>query len=168
MSASGMERDKRMVRREPLRDEIAAEMDRVYGALAEGHPGAKAVAASKMPELIYHKGPPIQPPDKPHTPPLGVDMVLLPKHYSRYEIEPVRFIVTNKLDWFQGNIVKYICRAPFKHDDKGQEDVRKVVRYAMMYAKFLAGSPAWWTQYKNLALQGLIEDELTDGTTPAT
>lgn len=69
------------------------------------------------------------------------DMVNLPPHYARFPIEPIRFIGENKLDWFQGNIVKYVCR----HDAKnGLEDIAKVIRYAQMYKLFLAGVPDWW------------------------
>jgi hypothetical protein len=69
------------------------------------------------------------------------DMVNLPPHYARFKIEPIRFIGENKLDWFQGNIVKYVCR----HDAKnGMEDIRKTIRYANMYLLYLAGDPDWW------------------------
>lgn len=74
------------------------------------------------------------------TPQKG-DMVTLPNHYARYPIEPIRFIGDNKLDWFQGNVVKYIVR----HDAKnGLEDIRKVIRYAQMYLRFLDGDSDWW------------------------
>jgi hypothetical protein len=69
------------------------------------------------------------------------DMVHLPKHYARFKIEPIRFICENKLDFFQGNVVKYICR----HDAKnGIEDIDKVIRYAQMYKKWLQGDEDWW------------------------
>lgn len=69
------------------------------------------------------------------------DMVNLPPHYARFKIEPIRFIAENKLDWFQGNIVKYVLR----HDAKnGSEDIRKTIRYANMYLLFLQGDPDWW------------------------
>lgn len=71
----------------------------------------------------------------------GVDMVNLPPHYARFKIEPIRFIGENKLDWFQGNIVKYVCR----HDAKnGLEDIAKVIRYANMYDRYLRNDPDWW------------------------
>lgn len=69
------------------------------------------------------------------------DMVNLPPHYARFKIEPIRFIAENKLDWFQGNIVKYVLR----HDAKnGMEDIAKVRRYAHMYDLYLQGNPDWW------------------------
>ena len=70
-----------------------------------------------------------------------VDMVNLPPHYARFKIEPIRFIGENKLDWFQGNIIKYVCR----HDAKnGMEDIAKVRRYALMYERYLSGDADWW------------------------
>lgn len=75
------------------------------------------------------------------APERGVDMVTLPAHYARYVIEPIRFICENKLDFFQGNVVKYIVR----HDAKnGIEDIDKVIRYAQMYKRFLMKDPDWW------------------------
>lgn len=69
------------------------------------------------------------------------DMVNLPNHYARFKIEPIRFIGENKLDWFQGNIVKYTLR----HDAKnGIEDIRKAIRYGNMYLLYLQGDPDWW------------------------
>lgn len=69
------------------------------------------------------------------------DNVNLPKHYARFKIEPIRFICENGLNFFQGNIVKYTLR----HDAKnGLEDIKKAIRYAQMYFKFLSGDPDWW------------------------
>ena len=75
-----------------------------------------------------------------HVAPLQ-DNVNLPHHYAPFKIEPIRFICENGLNFFQGNIVKYTLR----HDAKnGLEDIDKVIRYATMYRKFLAGDPDWW------------------------
>lgn len=77
-------------------------------------------------------------------PPLTVtlkDNVVLPKHYARYKIEPIRFSIENGLDGFQFNIVKYVTR----HDAKnGLEDLRKAKRYLEMYIKYIEGDPDWW------------------------
>ena len=32
------------------------------------------------------------------------------KHYKRFKIQPIEFIVANKLDFIQGNIIKYCLR----------------------------------------------------------
>lgn len=71
------------------------------------------------------------------------DMVVLPHHYARFKIEPVRFICENKLDFFQANIVKYILRSDAKN---GLEDLRKAQRYLAMYIEFTQGNQWWWTK----------------------
>ena len=49
-----------------------------------------------------------------------------PKHYSNLPIEPWDFIQQNKLDFFEGNVVKYICRWKNKG---GVADLRKAITY---------------------------------------
>lgn len=71
----------------------------------------------------------------------GTDMVNLPPHYARFKIEPIRFIGENKLDWFQGNIVKYALRWDAKN---GVQDIDKVIRTAQMYRLYILGDPDWW------------------------
>lgn len=46
--------------------------------------------------------------------------------YYNYAIEPVEYIHKNKLDFFQGNVVKYITRFREKN---GLEDLRKAKTY---------------------------------------
>ena len=70
-----------------------------------------------------------------------MDNVVLPKHYSRFQIEPVRFIGENQLNFFQGNIIKYVLRYDAKN---GLEDVRKAGRYCRMFERYLMGDPDWW------------------------
>ena len=48
-------------------------------------------------------------------------------HYKDCVIQPVDYIVENKLDFLEGNIVKYITRHKTKN---GIEDIRKVIHYA--------------------------------------
>jgi hypothetical protein len=88
------------------------------------------------------------------------DMVNLPPHYARYKIEPMRYAVENGFNSFQFNISKYLARAEFKHDDKGQEDLRKVIRCGIMYALFLAGDPDWWKSYTP-EFMAALDKELT-------
>lgn len=69
------------------------------------------------------------------------DNVVLPEHYARFKIEPVRFSIENNLNGFQFNIIKYILR----HDAKnGLEDLRKAKRYIEMFIKYVEGDPNWW------------------------
>ena len=54
------------------------------------------------------------------------DMIKEPPHYTQHEIEPIDFIVKNKLDFCQGNVVKYICRYNLKG---GIDDLLKAKQY---------------------------------------
>ena len=49
-----------------------------------------------------------------------------PEHYSNLPIEPWDFIQQNKLDFFEGNVVKYICRWKNKG---GVDDLQKAITY---------------------------------------
>ena len=52
--------------------------------------------------------------------------MISPDHYAKYNIEPIHFIRANKLDYCQGNIIKYIMR--YK-DKNGLEDLYKAEWY---------------------------------------
>ena len=54
------------------------------------------------------------------------DMIKEPPHYTQHEIEPIDFIVKNKLDFCQGNVVKYVCRYNLKG---GLDDLLKAKQY---------------------------------------
>ena len=58
------------------------------------------------------------------------DMVTRPAHYARFVIEPVTFVMANRLPYWAGNVIKYVCRAPYKHSER--EDVNKALRYCQM------------------------------------
>ena len=66
------------------------------------------------------------------------NIVYKPDHYTRYVIEPITFIMENRLEFHTGNIIKYAMRAGHKiyegEDKVGSEitDLRKVMRYAEM------------------------------------
>lgn len=49
-----------------------------------------------------------------------------PAHYTELRIQPVDYIETNKLDFFEGNIVKYVSRYKRKN---GLEDLKKAKYY---------------------------------------
>ena len=51
-------------------------------------------------------------------------------HYKDCGIQPVDYIFKNNLDYFEGNVVKYITR----HRKKGErrKDVEKAIHYAQM------------------------------------
>jgi hypothetical protein len=65
-----------------------------------------------------------------------LDNVNSPAHYTnaRFEtIEVIEEITAGYSDGFVaysvGNALKYLARAPFKHDDGGLEDVKKAAKY---------------------------------------
>jgi len=66
------------------------------------------------------------------------DIVNKPKHYTKFEIEPIEFIMKNKIEFWRGNIIKYAARAGAKKYDQMTEkqseitDLHKVIRYAEM------------------------------------
>lgn len=72
-------------------------------------------------------------------------VVSRPAHYTRWEIEPVSFIMRNKMEFWRGNIIKYVCRAGYKIYDGKDEveseitDLEKIRRYAEMRIRQLRG-----------------------------
>ena len=47
-------------------------------------------------------------------------------HYQNFAIQPIKFIMENKLDFCTGNAIKYLCRHKAKN---GVEDLRKARQY---------------------------------------
>jgi hypothetical protein len=67
---------------------------------------------------------------------------IIPSHYHSLKIEPSYFIAENEMDWFQGNILKYVCRHKMKNK---KEDLLKAQRYLEMYIKReYDNDPLWW------------------------
>ena len=52
-----------------------------------------------------------------------------PEHYQRGIIEVWDFIDDQKLDYFLGNVVKYVCRAGHKSKEQEIDDLRKAKAY---------------------------------------
>jgi len=48
------------------------------------------------------------------------------KHYKTFRIQPYEFISKNNLSFFQGNVVKYVCRYL---DKNGIQDLEKIIHY---------------------------------------
>ena len=73
------------------------------------------------------------------------DIVNEPKHYSRWSIEPITYIMRNGFEFWRGNIVKYASRAGYKmYEGKTQVeseiiDLEKVQRYCQMRINQLNG-----------------------------
>jgi hypothetical protein len=47
-------------------------------------------------------------------------------HYKSFRIQPYEFISKNELSFFQGNVVKYVCRYLTKNKI---EDLQKIIHY---------------------------------------
>lgn len=47
-------------------------------------------------------------------------------HYKNMIIQPVEFIVKNKIPFIEGNIIKYICRWKVKNKER---DILKIIHY---------------------------------------
>ena len=50
-------------------------------------------------------------------------------HYKSFHIQPYEFISKNDLSFFQGNVIKYVCRYQRKG---GIEDLKKIVHYCQL------------------------------------
>ena len=55
-------------------------------------------------------------------------------HYTGFKIQPIEFIVKNKLSFIQGCIIKYICRFEKKN---GIEDLEKIKHYCDLQIQML-------------------------------
>ena len=60
-----------------------------------------------------------------------------PDYYVDMKISPYEYITANRLNWEQGNVVKYISRYKGKN---GAEDIRKAIKYAEMLLEREYGS----------------------------
>ena len=50
-------------------------------------------------------------------------------YYTKFPIQPYEFISKNDLSFFQGNVIKYVCRYKRKG---GAEDLKKIVHYCQL------------------------------------
>ena len=55
-------------------------------------------------------------------------------HYKDCGIQPVEYINSNDLNYFEGNVIKYITRHRTKGE--GKKDIEKAIHYAEMILKF--------------------------------
>lgn len=53
-------------------------------------------------------------------------------HYKNFRIQPFEFITKNKLSFFQGCVVKYVCR--YLNKDK-IKDLQKIIHYCELEIK---------------------------------
>lgn len=54
-------------------------------------------------------------------------------HYKDMKIQPIEYISANELDFFQGNVIKYITRHKNKN---GAEDIKKIKHYCDLILKY--------------------------------
>ena len=50
-------------------------------------------------------------------------------HYTKFHIQPYEFISKNDLTFFQGNVIKYVCRYQKKG---GVQDLQKIIHYCQL------------------------------------
>jgi len=73
------------------------------------------------------------------------DLITKPAHYTRWAIEPITFIMGNSMEFWRGNIIKYVMRGGLKqyeHQTQVQSeitDLKKAVRYCEMRINSLEG-----------------------------
>jgi hypothetical protein len=79
---------------------------------------------------------------------MPLDMVNRPPHYNMGKIEVSDFIADQKMDFFEGNIVKYVSRHKFKN---GLEDLKKAQWYLTKLIKLTE-------EAKNVAEKSLSEE----------
>ena len=56
-------------------------------------------------------------------------------HYKDFHIQPYEFISKNDLSFFQGNVIKYVCRYLFK--GTSIQDLDKIIHYCELEKKKL-------------------------------
>lgn len=73
------------------------------------------------------------------------DAVNKPEHYARWAVEPVTFIMRNDMEYWRGNVIKYVSRAGYKakegmtQEEAEMEDLRKAQRYLEMRINQILG-----------------------------
>ncbi len=61
-----------------------------------------------------------------------------PQHYQKGNIQVWDFIADQKLDFFKGNVVKYVCRAGSKSGETELDDLMKAKVYVEKAIELLA------------------------------
>lgn len=75
-------------------------------------------------------------PIKSAIPPSAMDIQISGNHYKTCGIQPVEYIHANALDYFQGNVVKYLTRHKSKN---GAEDIKKAIHYLQLILQLQYG-----------------------------
>ena len=85
-------------------------------------------------------------------------------HYKDMKIQPSEFINKNKLQFAEGNAIKYICR----HSSKGEvQDLEKAKHYIDMIIERDYGPQENWingyNKWKDLSKKGVINNKVKLG-----
>jgi len=64
----------------------------------------------------------------------ALDRQVQGNHYKSFKIQPFEFISANNLSYFQGNVIKYVCRYLSKN---GVEDLDKIIHYCELEKEIL-------------------------------
>ena len=82
-------------------------------------------------------------------------------HYRQMKIQPSEFVIENKLLFPEGNVIKYICRHPYKD---GKQDLEKAKHFIDMIIERDYGPQESWTDgYNKWKKQGVISDKVKLG-----
>ena len=85
-------------------------------------------------------------------------------HYKDMVMQPSEFINKNKLQFAEGNAIKYICR----HANKGEvQDLEKAKHYIDMIIERDYGPQENWidgyNKWKELSMQGVVSNKIKVG-----
>ena len=85
-------------------------------------------------------------------------------HYKDMKIQPSEFINENKLQFAEGNAIKYICR----HASKGEvQDLEKAKHYIDMIIERDYGPQESWIEgynkWKDLSMKGVVNNKVKIG-----
>jgi hypothetical protein len=70
-----------------------------------------------------------------------------PDHYTRLPLPPAEYILRNDMEFWRGNVIKYVSRAGYKAKpdmsmvESEKEDLAKARRYIEMRLNMLDGKP---------------------------
>ena len=81
-----------------------------------------------------------------------------PDHYQRGIYEVWDIIHDQQLDYFLGNVVKYVCRAGHKSNEEEVDDLRKAVVYLKKKIEILSKQNTF-TDYSPELYEEIVEDE---------
>ena len=64
----------------------------------------------------------------------ALDRQVQGNYYKSLKIQPIEFITANNLSFFQGNVIKYVCRYVKKN---GIQDLKKIIHYCELQIELI-------------------------------